>query len=441
MRMLLQWNKVYGIIQTMVIVNILALILLVLLIADRMETSMVRAWPIGVGVLMMVLYGLSFLGALKWIDLLGVLFLLTGSVYFWRKDRKLCMGKVCRKICEPSFLVALLFVILISVLVNDKCVSWWDEINFWAADVKSIFYRNGFAAKYENVAPEFGDYPPGTQLIKWWFLHMNPKAFDEGLMFAGYYFLIFSFLVPSLDRIKMKQKVGQVFAMIGWCILLWLFPTTVEAFWVEGSCADLSMAVIYGAFLVEIVSNRPKKYAFVPGLYLSCMSLCKNTSFIWLAFAGVFLLIYIQFIGEKKTFEMLVFKTGNRLMQTLIILAIATRICPMLWKIPPATLTKRRLKLVYFFRTNMAIKLSIPPAMENISAAVLPKVKLTSRILTILRAKASKALNRYKAIRTTRLVSPNLMPGIGKKYGICISTQESTKASAMSNPLSAIFFE
>ena len=65
------------------------------------------------------------------------------------------MEKVCRKICVPSFLVALLFVILISVLVNDKCVSWWDEINFWAADVKSIFYRNGFAAKYENVAPEF----------------------------------------------------------------------------------------------------------------------------------------------------------------------------------------------------------------------------------------------------------------------------------------------
>ena len=121
--------------------------------------------------------------------------------------------------------------------------------------------------------------------------------------------------------------------------------------------------------------------------------------------------------------------------------SIATRICPMLWKIPPATLTKRRLKLVYFFRTNMAIKLSIPPAAEYISAAMLPKVKLTSRILTILRAKASKALNRYKAIRTTRLVSPNLMPGIGKKYGICISTQESTKASAMSNPLSAIFFE
>ena len=118
--------------------------------------------------------------------------------------------------------------------------------------------------------------------------------------------------------------------------------------------------------------------------------------------------------------------------------SIATRICPMLWKIPPATLTKRRLKLVYFFRTNMAIKLSIPPAAEYIRAAVLPKVKLTSRILTILRAKASKALNRYKAIRTTRLVSPNLMPGIGKKYGICISTQESTKASAMSNPLSAI---
>ena len=316
----------------MVIVNILALIVLILVIADRMETSMVRAWPIGVGVLMMVLYGLSFLSALKWIDLLSALFLLICFTFtLWSKDRKDCIGRVYRKISEPSFLVALLFVILISVLVNDKCVSWWDEINFWAADVKSIYFRNGFAAKYENVAPEFGDYPPGTQLIKWWFLHMNPKTFDEGLMFAGYYFLIFSFLIPSLDRIKIKNKVWQSLALIGWCILLWLFPTSVEAFWVDGSCADLCMAVIYGAFLVEIVSDKPKQYAFVPGLYLACMSLCKNTAFIWLAFAGVFLLIYILIVEKNKSFKMLVFKTGNRFLQTLLILAMPVLVYGSWW--------------------------------------------------------------------------------------------------------------
>ena len=44
-------------------------------------------------------------------------------------------------------------------------VSWWDDYNFWATDVKSIFYRNGFADKYANAAPEFGDYPPGTQMM------------------------------------------------------------------------------------------------------------------------------------------------------------------------------------------------------------------------------------------------------------------------------------
>ena len=83
--------------------------------------------------------------------------------------------------------------VVMTVCVSSKVVSWWDDYNFWATDVKSLFYLDGFAGKYANAAPEFGDYPPGTQMIKWWFMHFSPGRFREGLMFAGYYFMNLSF--------------------------------------------------------------------------------------------------------------------------------------------------------------------------------------------------------------------------------------------------------
>ena len=95
--------------------------------------------------------------------------------------------------------------------------------------MKSIFYLDGFADRYENVAPEFGDYPPGTQMLKWWFLHLSPSEFREGLMFAGYYVCNLAFLVPLLERIRKKNVITMT---IG-AVLLWLFPSMVEAFWMR----------------------------------------------------------------------------------------------------------------------------------------------------------------------------------------------------------------
>ena len=258
--------------------------------------------PVAVSIQVLFLYVLCF-GNLLWlIDWIAPVFLL-GVFVFWitrsadrRKELLRTAGKELR---APSFLASMALMGIVAIAVSFKITTWWDDYNFWATDVKSLFYLNGFAAKYENVAAEFGDYPPGTQMMKWWFLHFSPGEFKEGLMFAGYYVFNLSYLVPVLEKIKKKN----VFTMTAGMVLLWLFPTMVESFWCDGCCADFSMAVIYGAFLTAVLDCKQESSLFYYGrqaLYLMVLILCKNTGFIWVAFGLLFTLCYSTIVLHKE---------------------------------------------------------------------------------------------------------------------------------------------
>ena len=83
--------------------------------------------------------------------------LLGGSIlyFFTRKsDQRKKLARQMREILkDPSAIAGLILLVLVVIGVSGKIVTWWDDYNFWATDVKSIFYRNGFANKYANAAP------------------------------------------------------------------------------------------------------------------------------------------------------------------------------------------------------------------------------------------------------------------------------------------------
>ena len=257
--------------------------------------------PVGISGLVLLLYVLSFGRHLTWIDGIAPLLLCGMGLYFFMRkkgeQRKELLRQCIEILKDPSTAVGLILFVAVAVGVSGKVVSWWDDYNFWATDVKSIFYRNGFADKYANAAPEFGDYPPGTQMMKWWFLHFSPGQFREGLMFVGYYVFNLSFLLPLLHYIRKKTPLAMTLGTI----LLWIFPTMTEVFWCDGSCADFSMAVVYGAFLVAVMERKGASPWFYYGrqaLYLMILVLCKNTGFVWYAFAVLFS-IGIQILNRK----------------------------------------------------------------------------------------------------------------------------------------------
>lgn len=283
------------------IIQIAAFAALVIWIAYREKEILTDVIPVAVCLLVLVLYGLSFVNGLLWVDYLA-LGICLAAIYKIIKAHRIKEAGIgtylIKEAQRPGNIVAILLLLLVPVFVSKKVVTWWDDYNFWATDVKSIFYLNGFASKYQNVAPEFGDYPPGTQMMKWWFLHLFSSDFKEGLMFAGYYFMNLAFLVPLLKYLKKKN----VFVMILSGVALWLFPTCVEVFGCDGCCADLTMAVIYGAFLMSVIERQEHSSFFYYGrqaLFLMVLVLCKNTGFIWVIFGLLFAYGY-QFFQRKE---------------------------------------------------------------------------------------------------------------------------------------------
>lgn len=275
----------------MFFVQIAAFAIIVILIAYKEKETITDIVPLVACLLTLGLYGLAFVGGLYWSDYGAVLICLLAVccvIKLWKQKRlEILLQFLKDELKKPGVIAGLVLLIIIPVMTSGKVITWWDDYNFWATDAKALYYLNGFATKYQNVAPEFGDYPPGTQMMKWWFLHMSPDEFKEGLIFSGYYFMNMCFLLPLLRFFKNKNPLCIVLTTV----VLWMFPTCTEVFGTEGCCADLTMALIYGAFLVAVVDKEDHSSHFYYGrqvLYLMVMVLCKNTGFIWVAFGLLF---------------------------------------------------------------------------------------------------------------------------------------------------------
>ena len=193
----------------------------------RFQVELVEAVPVFVCGLVLVLYVLAMLHHLSWIDGIGVVIVFAFAIWLAgrRKEERREFGKAClKKMTQASFITAVFLLLIVVVCTSGKVVSWWDDINFWATDVKALYYLDGFADKYGNVAPEFGDYPPGAQLFKWWFVHLDPHVFREGLAFAGYYVMNLSFMLPLLRRLKSRNI--PVMALMA--AAFWFLPSIAE---------------------------------------------------------------------------------------------------------------------------------------------------------------------------------------------------------------------
>ena len=278
----------------MAVVHILAFFICLIMLSWFWKESLAEMLPMLLCMLTLVLYALAFLHHLSWINGIGMGVIAVFLIWFssMKKEKRAAFAKAClENVTQPSFIAAVLLLLVVILCTSQKVVTWWDDINFWATDVKSLYYLDGFAGKYGNVAPEFGDYPPGGQLIKWWFLHFSPAVFHEGLAFAGYYVMNLIFMLPLLKKIKGKNIV--LFLLMA--LSLWFLPSIADVYGYDGFCADLTMACIYGSFLYAVTDRKGKAdslYYARLALYLAVLVLVKSVGFIWAVFGLVFLAAY-----------------------------------------------------------------------------------------------------------------------------------------------------
>ena len=253
------------------------------------------ALPLMTAGLILVLYVLAYFGAMEyvWIPLLIAL-----GFFVYR----IIKSRSPEKEDVIGFAAFVLLCLITATLIKDHVVKWWDDMNYWATDAKALYYLNGFTGKYGNVAPEFGDYPPGIQIVKWCALKLSPHIYKEGLAFVGYTLMNMIFMLPlmrAVDRMKLPVRIG-------WMIVIMLIPGIVNDVWSYGACADVTMGIVYGSMLLgiyEIATKGDQGHEFLPyikvTLYGAVTALCKNTGFMWVTFAVVLLIILS--IAYKKS--------------------------------------------------------------------------------------------------------------------------------------------
>lgn len=286
------------------LMHICAVVVCVLGLAYYFKVSVAETMPVFVCGLVLVLYILAVLRHLSWIDILAAVVIVLSLIWLMNgtKQKRGEFFKAClENMTQPSSIAAIFTIAVVVILTSGKVVSWWDDINFWASDVKSLYFLDGFADKYANVSPEFGDYPPGAQLIKWWFLHMSPHVFQEGLAFAGYHTMNMVFLFPLFKKLK-GRNVPVMFLTAA---ALWMLPSIAEVYGYSGFCADLTMACVYGGFLLAVTElgecsgehcdRRTRTFRYGRcALYLSVLVLIKSIGFVWALFGIVFMMLYLR---------------------------------------------------------------------------------------------------------------------------------------------------
>ena len=272
--------------------TIVAVFLIAAYIAVRAKEDLYDTFPMTISGMILVMYVLAFAGCLSLVDFLSFGIVAGGTAYAVRSIRKQeseWPGKIIKELISPKSLFLLGAFCALTFLVKDKAAFWWDDVNYWAVDAKALYYNNGFAGKYGNVAPEFGDYPPAIQLFKWFFLHLSP-VFKEGLMFGAYHCLNVIYALPLLARLKRKNPLFLIPGLIG----IFLLPGIIDGIAVEGTCADVTMGLVYGAFLWAAYDDKGHTELFYFGrlaLYLSVLVLTKSVGIEWAFFGMVFFLL------------------------------------------------------------------------------------------------------------------------------------------------------
>lgn len=292
-------------------ISLISFLLITFLIGFLSKEDLAEVLPISVGGLLLLLYILGFFRSMSVIGGILACILLIFVVAFalmGKPGRDAFLKELKAFYINPQSMVILIGTVTVAALTRGHIATWWDDINFWATDAKAMYFINGFAGKYGNVAPEFGDYPPILQIAKWCFTKINPYEYREGLAFAGYYVTNLIFSLPLLKLCKGKG----IWYQISGVILMFLLPGVCNEIWSHGACADVTMGIIYGALLISIMDfrgHRASVYYSKIGILFSLLVLTKSVGFEWAIFAAIFF-VAVTLINKAKLCK----NYGNRYM-------------------------------------------------------------------------------------------------------------------------------
>ena len=332
----------------MFIFTVIAVLLASLIIAYKEELKPCETvWPVCI-VMILMLYILAFFRYMWVIDYISVVF--SGIMLIWILKNNL-YKEIFAKFITPQNLAIAIVMIIAFIWQKSFSVDLTGENLFYASDLKSLYELNGFANAYGTVIPAYGDYPPGLQLFEWFFLHMSPKEFKEGLGIAGYTFLNLILLIPLIGKIRFikkadtedesedtevdvrvtenkkyrfvyesyhvkskykvhiygdREKKKETAPIFEWtvlfainllvCMSLILIPTVVSNLGLGIALPDVTLGITYGMMILSVLdSDRVSHIYYLKILLYGCLILLLRTwGILWLISAVIICIIRIR---------------------------------------------------------------------------------------------------------------------------------------------------
>lgn len=290
----------------MALLSLIALFCVLFALAWRTRRTMVEIAPYGLCAIGLILYVLAFfcwMGLIDWLLLaVGVVALAWMAGTAKRQGSAALLKELRRQLCDPYLWGCVLLLAVMCFALRHEQILEWDAHNFWAPDIKSLYYREGYAAKYSNVSPNFGDYTPVFQLILWWFVHLF-GSYQEPFIFYGYFISSGLMLFSAASVFRRRFPRGRLFTwlLIPFCALC--VPGVCSTAWYRSIYVDPVMAILFGMILCKIVARPKEDLAFWKAelvVAVTCLALLKSIGILWSVFAALFFLLW--WIREKREY-------------------------------------------------------------------------------------------------------------------------------------------
>ena len=249
----------------MAVVSLVALLCILFALAWYTRQTPIELAPYLLCAVGLILYGLAFFNLMGLID--WILALAGAACVLWmirRGGRKTIGRELKRQLGDPYLWGCVLLLLWMCLLLRGEQILEWDAYNFWGPDIKSLYYREGFAAKYSNVAQGFGDYTPMFQMIMWWFVHLF-GSYQEQYIFYGY-FIFSSLMLFSIGTVFWKRyPKGRPFTwlLVPFCALC--VPGICSSALYRSIYVDPMMAILFGMILCKTVMRPAEHVGFWKG--------------------------------------------------------------------------------------------------------------------------------------------------------------------------------
>lgn len=287
------------------LINVIGFILMNIILAYILKECILSVLPISISALTIILFILCLIRHLSWIDYFFILATAAIVILAYCLRRKVDWLKLKAIILDLNNVVIFGILIFIYIIAWNRIGSDYDELGVWALEVKTMFYTNGISMPNMHTSVGYANYIPGQMLIEWWFCHLFPSQFNDGLMFFGYY-SIYYFTISPLFIYRDAQNKWISFARNLIMIpILFVLPSSFSIHEYSMLSVELLMSAIFVCIIYSLFDAQPhtKAYIRIQWIALSVMLVMLKKDailFLILAHFTAFLLIYIDHKNAKS---------------------------------------------------------------------------------------------------------------------------------------------